>query len=451
MFNRQSIHIALLLWGCIFCLIAALCMYLSRDVDRRKKKLMLYMQFSCAVLLGSDAAAWAFRGEPGSFGRGMVYVSNFLVFAFSDIVLMLYHAYVCECLFGFNPQQAPKHRVKMGYAVGAVGVGMVILSQFTGLYYTIDTQNFYHRSPAAFISFLIPAVGMLIDLSLLIRYKQNIGYELYVAMLSYIALPLAALAVQTFYYGVSLINIAISISMILMFLETLIAQSRKAAKQELQLAQIERQLAEKDRTLAKTERELTDSRITSMLSQIRNHFIFNVLGTISSYCKTDPQKADEALIKFSRYLRRNMRYLETKDEVLFTTEVAQIEDYVALEQMRFGDLVEFGEDLEVTDFLLPPLTVQPLVENAIKHGLTMPGKKGSVCLSTRREPTAICIAVVDDGVGFDTEKLDEENSIGIRNIRQRLHYMSNATLTIESTPGQGTRAVIRIPVKEESL
>lgn len=76
MFNRQSIHIALLMWGCIFCLIAALCMYLSRDVDRSKKKLMLYMQFSCAVLLGSDAAAWAFRGEPGSFGRNMVYCND---------------------------------------------------------------------------------------------------------------------------------------------------------------------------------------------------------------------------------------------------------------------------------------------------------------------------------------------------------------------------------------
>ena len=76
MFNRQSIHIALLMWGCIFCLIAALCMYLSRDVDRSKKKLMLYMQFSCAVLLGSDAAAWTFRGEPGSFGRNMVYCND---------------------------------------------------------------------------------------------------------------------------------------------------------------------------------------------------------------------------------------------------------------------------------------------------------------------------------------------------------------------------------------
>lgn len=80
MFNRQSIHIALLLWGCIFCLIAALCMVLSRDMDRKKKKYrMLLMQLSCAVLLASDAAAWAFRGSPGSLERGIVYVSNYLV------------------------------------------------------------------------------------------------------------------------------------------------------------------------------------------------------------------------------------------------------------------------------------------------------------------------------------------------------------------------------------
>ena len=219
----------------------------------------------------------------------------------------------------------------------------------------------------------------------------------------------------------------------------------------MQLAQIERQLAEKDRALAQTERELTESRITSMLSQIRNHFIFNVLNTISTYCKTDPQKADEALIKFSRYLRRNMCYLESKGNVPFTTEISQIEDYVSLEQMRFGDLIEFGEDLETTDFLLPPLTVQPLVENAIKHGLTMPGKKGSVCLSTRREAEAIVIEVVDDGVGFDVQKLDEMASIGIRNIRQRLQYMTGAALTIESTPGQGTKATVRIPIEERTL
>lgn len=201
--------------------------------------------------------------------------------------------------------------------------------------------------------------------------------------------------------------------------------------------------------MAQTERELMESRITSMLSQIRNHFIFNTLSMISGYCKIDPEKADEALARFSRYLRRNMHYLETDHLILFETEIAQIEDYVALEQLRFEGMIDFGEDFEVTDFQIPPLTVQPLVENAIKHGLTKPGKKGSVCILTRQEKDAIIIEVMDDGVGFSLKELDKSTSIGIRNIRYRLEHMASASLTIESTPGTGTRAVIRMPVQQE--
>ena len=91
MFNRQSIHIALLMWGCIFCLIAALCMFLSRDIDKKKKKyLMLLMQLSCSILLGSDAAAWAFRGITGNWETVIVFVSNYLVFTLSRLCLPVY-------------------------------------------------------------------------------------------------------------------------------------------------------------------------------------------------------------------------------------------------------------------------------------------------------------------------------------------------------------------------
>ena len=192
-----------------------------------------------------------------------------------------------------------------------------------------------------------------------------------------------------------------------------------------------------------------DSRIASMMSQIRNHFIFNCLSTISGYCKIDPEKADAALTRFTRYLRRNMNFLEEKGLITFENEVKQLEDYVALEQMRFGDLIEFGEDFETVAFKIPPLTVQPLVENAIKYGLTKPGKKGSVCVLTRKEKSGIVIEVIDDGVGFETSEMEEKNSIGIRNVRYRLGHMINASLKIESTPGKGTRAVIFIPVTAE--
>ena len=142
MFNRQSIHIALLLWGCIFCLIAALCMSLNKDMEQKRKKyLMFLMQISCAILLASEAAAWAFRGSPGSLERGIIYVSNYLVFTFSDILLLFYHGYVCDCLFENKPQESRSVRVRLVYVIGIVAIFLVLISQFTNLYYYIDSQN----------------------------------------------------------------------------------------------------------------------------------------------------------------------------------------------------------------------------------------------------------------------------------------------------------------------
>ena len=447
MFNRQSIHIALLLWGCIFCLLAAFCISISRDIDRKKKKYVFLLQLSCAILLISDAAAWAFRGSPGELGNYMVHISNFLVFLFSDIVLLLYHAYVCSCIFEKDFQEKKNSvRVKLVVLICLIAIFLVILSQFTDLYYYIDADNYYHRNPAYFISLLLPMTGMLTDLSLLFQYRKNISRELLAAMVSYIVLPFIAAIILLFYYGISLINLAICISMILMFVETMINQSKKAVQKERLLAEQERKLAEQDRQLAQRDRELTDSRIASMMSQIRNHFIFNTLGAISGYCKIDPEKADDALMKFSRYLRRNMSWLEEKGMIPFENELKQVEDYVYLEKMRFGERFEFGEDLDELNFAIPPLTVQPLVENAVKHGLTKPGKQGSVCLMTSREPDAILIQVIDDGVGFRPEELEKSTSIGLKNVRYRLEHLAGATLEIESTPGHGTRAMIRIPL-----
>lgn len=452
MFNRQSLHIALLLWGCIFSLLAAVCIFMIQNYDKEKRRWLLVQQLTCAVLLASDAMAWGWRGVPGQTASVIVHVSNCLVFALTDIVLLWFHGYLCCYLFpgctvrphiGRISQRQddasagpyPVRRIRAVTGICLLSLALVVVSQFTGFYYYIDAANIYHRSPAYGISAALPILAMLIELTLLVPYRHRVSREIFVAMLSYLVLPLAAAAVQMFFYGISLSNIAISISMILMFLETSIEQNRRAAEQ--------------DRKLAQTERELTESRIATMMSQIRNHFIFNTLGAISGYCKIDPAKADEMLTRFARYLRRNMQYLEEKDLIPFTTEIKQIEDYIMLEQMRFPELIEFGENFEVTNFKLPPLTVQPLVENAVKHGLTKPGRKGSICVSTRYEDGCILVEVADDGIGFVTADLDKTGSLGLRNVRYRLEHMARATLTVESTPGQGTQAIIRIPEQQE--
>ena len=471
MFNRQSLHIALLLWGYIFSLIAALCISTNKNFDKEKRRWLLCQQLTCSVLLLSDALAWGYRGYPGLAGSLVVHISNFLVFAFSDVILLLFHGYLCCYLFpgsqvrlrlsGNSKNEIPGKdqpviRIRAVTVIAILALLLVILSQFTHLYYYIDARNIYHRNSGYIISLFLPLAGMLTDLSLLIQYRKKISLKILVAMLSYIVLPMVAAIMLIFYYGISLVNLAISISMILMFIEMTIEQGQLAARREremaeqaLRLARTERELAEQKWKLAQTERELTDSRIASMMSQIRNHFIFNVLGTISTYCKIDPNKADEALTKFARYLRRNINYLETTEMVIFENEIAQIEDYVALEQMRFGERIQFEENFETMNFKIPPLTVQPLVENAIKHGLTKPGRKGTVCVLTRQEKDGIIIEVTDNGIGFHTEDLEKNGSVGIKNIRYRLEHMAGATLQIESKPEEGTKATIRIPVQQE--
>lgn len=195
----------------------------------------------------------------------------------------------------------------------------------------------------------------------------------------------------------------------------------------------------------KLEQELSDSRIALMMSQIRTHFIFNVMNAISALCSIDPKKADEALIQFSRYLRRNTSIMEEDEPIPFLKEMQHLEDYVFLEKLRFGNRVSFEKEIETMDFVLPPLTLQPLVENAIKHGFIEVGESGKVILKTTETEDEIQISIIDNGVGFEPEALEKESSVGVRNVRYRLERMVNGRLEIKSVTGEGTQVTIYLP------
>lgn len=193
------------------------------------------------------------------------------------------------------------------------------------------------------------------------------------------------------------------------------------------------------------ESELLESRIAIMLSQIKPHFIYNTLGTIEQFCREDAGKAAELVHEFSLYLRGNFTELDYNALIPLAKEMEHVQHYVKIEQVRFPDIkVEY--DLQTTDFQLPPLSVQPLVENAIKHGLMGLESGGKVIISTYETKEAYCVCVKDDGVGFDmTQKKEDKKHVGIRNIRGRVEGMCRGTLKIESAPGRGTTAIIAIP------
>ena len=222
----------------------------------------------------------------------------------------------------------------------------------------------------------------------------------------------------------------------------LIPESINAAEKAKEL-ELQRSRLEIEKNIV--EEELKENRIAIMLSQIQPHFIYNTLGTIERMCLKDPEKAFNLVRNFSLYLRGNFSELDSVTPIRFAEELKHVEHYANIEKVRFPDMsIEY--DVETTDFVLPALSVQPLVENAIKHGLMRLESGGTVVIHSYETSTHFCVEVKDDGVGFDTEQpLDGKKHVGLRNIRGRLNAMVNGDLIVESQPGTGTRAVIMIP------
>ena len=191
--------------------------------------------------------------------------------------------------------------------------------------------------------------------------------------------------------------------------------------------------------------ELTESRISTMMSQIRPHFIYNTLGSIEQLCIIDPPKAGELVHNFAKYLRGNFGELDNPKPILMSQEMEHVRHYISIENVRFPDMT-FSFEMNSDDFHIPALTIQPIVENAIKHGLMKLSNGGTIRVVSYETESHYCVSVEDDGVGFDTDVLlDERKHVGIRNIRGRLKAMVNGTLEIESRVGIGTTVLIKIP------
>ena len=191
--------------------------------------------------------------------------------------------------------------------------------------------------------------------------------------------------------------------------------------------------------------QLAVSRVSLMISQIRPHFIYNTLGSIEQLCELDPNKAGELVHNFAKYLRGNFGELDNPKPILMSQEMEHVHHYISIENVRFPDMT-FLFEMNSNDFKLPALTVQPIVENAIKHGLMKLSKGGTIKVVSYETSESYCVTVEDDGVGFDTNiLLDERKHVGLRNIRERLKAMVNGTLTVESTIGVGTKVLITIP------
>lgn len=204
----------------------------------------------------------------------------------------------------------------------------------------------------------------------------------------------------------------------------------------------------------KLKEENKNLQLQLLTGQIRPHFILNTLGAIRTLIHKDPDRASDLLYDFSKYIRKNMEQKDYSKPIPFLEELDYIETYLSLETLRFEDKLHVEYDVREDEFFILPLTIQPFVENAVKHGLLPMKQGGTVWIATCRTEKYVEVEIKDNGVGFDVERfwdeLEKRKTVGMRSAIFRLKNEMNAVIDIESSKEagcSGSLIKIQIPVK----
>ncbi len=199
-----------------------------------------------------------------------------------------------------------------------------------------------------------------------------------------------------------------------------------------------------ERLLRKREVELRDAKVQALVNQIRPHFIYNTLVSVYELCRVEPKRAMQVIDDFITYLQSKYSGIDVKEPIPFGEELDHVQAYLEVETVLHGDDLSVEYDTETTDFCLPPLTLQPIVENAVKYGVGSGHRPEHILIRTRVVENGVRITVEDNGPGYDPRP-DSEVHVGLQNVRQRLDMMCSGTLDIELRPEGGTRATLFLP------
>lgn len=314
-----------------------------------------------------------------------------------------------------------------------VGITAEVLNCIGGYFYVIDDAGIYTRSPygsyLGYIPFLMIIIG-----SVLFIVRQKINWNVKLTYISYCIIPFLCSIWYTITECPPTFFVSAAMAILLIHGDIYVEQTKKTEYYELESA--------------KKEAEHALSRNMLMLSQIKPHFLYNALGSIEVLCRIDPEKAGRAVHHFAHYLRTNMDVVNNSDTIPFSQELEHIRNYVWLEKMRFEDELEYREEIEVMDFRVPQLSVQPLIENAVKHGM-MGNEDGvlHVILSVKETEETYVLSVCDDGCGFHPNQVknDGRSHLGIESAKYSLQLLLNGTMNVESRIGSGTTVTITIP------
>ncbi len=397
----------------------------GRNAFSRRLTQILILNMA-AVLV--DAASVIAEGNPDAFSRAAGWVANLLLYIITFFMIAAYTIYLIAYLRRKGP--VPKWVMNVAVMVCLLTVLLVVLLQAEDRLFFIDTRGYYHRGAWFGVFQTMGTVCLLYETAVVLIFRKYLNRRETLTFLAYCLIPLMAVALQVSIPGFPFLHVSMTLASLILYTGI---------------------QADERRRLIQTENELAVNRVDVMLSQIQPHFLYNALTAIAMLCGDNPQKAKRAIVEFSHYLRGNMDSLTQQHLIPFEKELEHTKVYIGLEQMRFGGDLNVVFDIGPRVFRLPALTVQPIVENAVKYGVGQKEGGGTVWIRTRETPQAYLITVEDDGVGYDLSKpqYDGRTHIGIDNVRRRLEAQCLGSLEIHSVKGEGTTATIHIPREME--
>lgn len=383
-------------------------------IRREHRRIMFIISVLCLTLIAQNYWDYTLAvGQPQQTLRTIVTIYGYSI---RPVVLILF-LYIVQ----------PNRKRWYWWVLAGVNTAVYITALFSPVSFYIDESNFYRGGPLASCCLIVSMILLIHLLIQTFRSRKTSGkWDVWIPVFVVASIVLSIYLDYNIKEGeqpISFLTIAIITGSVFYYI-WLHLQFVREHEQDLMAAQ----------------------RIKIMMTQIQPHFLFNALNTIRALYAKDPPLADRTLEDFSTYLRQNLESLDQTDLIPISKELEHTHLYVEIEVLRFPN-IHVDYRIEDDSFEVPALTIQPLVENAIRHGVRS-RKDGKVVVSTFRKASAHLITIKDNGVGFDPNQpktLEEGAHIGLENVKSRIEEMCCGTVVVKSKPGEGTAVTIRIP------
>jgi two-component sensor histidine kinase len=401
-----ALVVTLIIFAACFC-------ELSRKTLRARHFLVLLC--SVVVALIADIVSWVVEGNISMYF--IIVISNTVAMCAAHIAVISFMGYLKENLYQHSI--AAEFIVKLFRVLCALSLVFCIGNAFGQYSLAVDAHGHWDHtdSVAMGILYMLFPILSFLALILMAAFAKNSTRVNRIAFVIYTLLPVVGIIIDYTVHGISLSYVCITLSLLIIYTSIYINKRKLVEAQKNAL----------------------------MLSQINPHFVYNTLSTIASMCDVSPNQAKHLTIEFSRYLRQNIYNLSAEELIDFEQELNHVECYLKIEKARFRERLNVVYAVQCKDFRIPPLSIQPLVENAVKHGVTKKAEGGTIKISTYETDTSYVIDIKDNGVGFDVAAADMH--VGIENVKSRVEAICKGSVTVKSTIGVGTRVTIEIPKK----